>query len=287
LPDPKFFLLGIQILRSKLGFTSGWDVGKMRVPGEFSLFHSSIAIIIMTLTFSLWISSKLWNTIIPGGWSIQAEVGHYLFFPLLKKASTKQALLSLSFVNVFSSSIFVLVSRQSRPTAILSKLALAWCRLDLFVTISYFYIGMLAFRIFTSYLSLGNFEILRKNRISLIIFFASFVALPLNFGNQPEALLFLIFSILVAITIKNRSLLGLLFKKLGTYSYFIYFCHFQVLWVVESYLSHINRTISFKYDQLIIFLLVFLISIIFSAILAIPSFKFFEGPILKLARRVP
>ena len=47
-----------------------------------------LKIAIMTLSFTLFASSKYWS-LIPGGWSIQTEIFQYYLFPWLKKSSSR------------------------------------------------------------------------------------------------------------------------------------------------------------------------------------------------------
>jgi hypothetical protein len=50
-------------------------------------------ILLMTLTFTLFASNALWNSVIPGGWSIQLEVSFYVLFVLIKNYSAEKLLI--------------------------------------------------------------------------------------------------------------------------------------------------------------------------------------------------
>jgi peptidoglycan/LPS O-acetylase OafA/YrhL len=87
--------------------------------GFFHAMHSSTdlkitqqptVIAFLTLTFTLFISHTLWNTVIPGGWSIQSEVAHYALFPILKNQGLHRSAKILSIINL--SSVVLLLGRS-------------------------------------------------------------------------------------------------------------------------------------------------------------------------------
>ena len=78
-----FIALGI--LEARIIGKGPWLAARNVPEGGNSLVHTPLFIWILSLTFTLWLVDSLWNTVMPGGWSIQAEIAHYLAFPIIRK----------------------------------------------------------------------------------------------------------------------------------------------------------------------------------------------------------
>jgi peptidoglycan/LPS O-acetylase OafA/YrhL len=284
------FLL-VQVVMSRIFGEGGWLEAKKIMPGQQPSLHSSVGIFFLTATFMLWISASLWNSVIPGGWSIQAEVGHYLLFPILRKLSFSKIILFISLSNFFASAIyfFTTLSSQIHIPQILFQFIEAWIRLSLFASINYFLVGIFCFCIFNlvkqSSSPIQSLKHLEIPKPLILFYLLTFLIIPLPFGSQIQSIGY-VFIILVASTlISSSSLIGRIFSTLGKYSYFIYFAHFQILFLVLNLTKKLKINLSFPLAQPAIFVLLFLSTCLISTLLAIPSFRFFEGPFIKLAHK--
>jgi peptidoglycan/LPS O-acetylase OafA/YrhL len=76
------------------------------IDGESNFLHSPAGVIVLTLSFTLFFSASLWNSVIPGGWSIQAEVAHYILFPFIRRRSLNSVLKIVAVVNIFTSVLY-------------------------------------------------------------------------------------------------------------------------------------------------------------------------------------
>lgn len=105
-------------------------------------------------------------------------------------------------------------------------------------------------------------------------------------GNQFEVLGSLTLMILLSFGIQKNKIISKFFQFLGRHFYFIYFMHFLCLAVLyRLVLNHALFTGIFRSQQFVfVLILVFTLSI--SSIVAIPSWKYFEKPIIKIAHKV-
>jgi peptidoglycan/LPS O-acetylase OafA/YrhL len=114
----------------------------------------------------------------------------------------------------------------------------------------------------------------------------SLLLVPIPFGTQVEAIGYLLLMILVSFGILANQKLSSMFRFLGRHAYFIYFMHFLAL----SSASWIERRLDFTTSQLgaqqVVFICVLVYTLAISSILAIPSMKFFERPIIRMAHKV-
>jgi peptidoglycan/LPS O-acetylase OafA/YrhL len=258
--------------------------------GQSELLHSTAGVIVLTLTFTLFISASLWNGVIPGGWSIQAEVAHYLLFPFMRNRSFNSVLKIVTFINLLTSLAFFIRPKMEAFPDIFLKIMDAWFRLSLYSTIIYFLIGMLSYRVFTQLkesrfvdLKLADFNITNN---TILFFCISSLLVPCPFGNQVEAIGYISLMITFSFVILRNQMLSSIFRFLGKYAYFIYFMHFLALASVSSFTSRLNFTTSQLGAQQVVFALVFIYSLSVSSLLAIPSMKYFERPIIRIAHKV-
>lgn len=255
--------------------------------GNPSFLHSPVGMLLLGATFTLFVSASLWNTVIPGGWSIQAEVAHYILFPLIRRRSLNQVLKSLTLINCLTLGVdYFRAKIESFPKLILCILD-AWLRLGLYSTIGYFLIGILSYKVFSGSIKAwrdASFLTLKVSYSTAIFFALSLLVIPCPFGNQIEAILFLVTMILISLAILRIKLLNKFFQFLGRYSYFIYFMHIPILGLL--YLVLKGEILSLQSSpQFIVFTLVLFFALTFSSLLAVPSMKYFELPFMRLAHR--
>ena len=258
--------------------------------GQSSFVHSPLGVIVLSLTFTLFLSASLWNNVIPGGWSIQSEMAHYLIFTLVRNKSLN---LIINFSTLISFITYLaLIARPEIGTfpPLLLQLIDAWLRLGLYSTFGYFLFGILSFVVFNRSKEIG-FTGLKSIRasfsiISLMLYLAIFLLLPCPFGNQIEAVSYMLLMILISFGVLRSRLASKFFRFLGRYSYFIYFMHLIAVasahWFSEKFHFIPDSTGS----QQLVFASIFLYSLIISSLLAVQSMKYFEKPIIGLARKI-
>ena len=256
---------------------------------EFNYIDHNIVIFAMGALFLFWVSESLWNAIIPGGWSIQAEVGHYLIFPILRKISNLQILRYSFWVNLMSSLIyFSLPSLESLPRSITIPIE-AWIRLNLYATFGYFFLGILAAQLSSKIkeeldLKAAIYE-MKVHDKTFAFWLASFLLVPLSFGKQIEALGFLILCLLCSYGFSKVSILRLVLNSLGRYSYFIYFAHFLILELISFSVRTLGLNFNFYLGQIVAFGCILTITLATSWVLALPSHKYFESFFIRLSHR--
>ena len=133
--------LVINIVLSLLTKTGGFHSALSTLEPDFGTIHSFAAIILLTLSFTLFISGGLWNTVIAGGWSIQAEVAHYLIFPIMRNRPIASILRMLTLVNLLTGLIAITRPKLANFPELSLHLIDAWLRLSLYSSIGYFVIG--------------------------------------------------------------------------------------------------------------------------------------------------
>lgn len=179
---------------------------------------------------------------------------HY-FFPVLRRYSLNKILNCFTFINILT--IVVLFSTTGSQSVRwmyhLPKISEAWVRLDMFATSGYFLIGMISYRAFKAHQTGTSLSVIHKKLNiksgSLILYLTTFLFVPLNFGTQLESLGYLCLMIIMSVGVANSTRSTKLFASIGRYSYFIYFCHFQVLFFVEILLKRNTFTMRSVIDQ--------------------------------------
>jgi peptidoglycan/LPS O-acetylase OafA/YrhL len=248
---------------------------------------SLMSVVFLTLTFTLFFSSTLWNTVIPGGWSIQAEVFHYLLFVFLRRFQIAILFLVAGILNILSSLVFLLTSSQKNFGGLFFLLADSWSRLSLFSTFSFFSIGI----IFGFLIDKGFedfIQAIRGNRklyFSLGFFTLSMFTIPTPFGKTLEDVGTVVGFIVLSFYLTEKSLLNLFFVSLGKYSYFIYFAHFIVLDFVAWVTRRLVLNFDFLFSQKIILPPLILCVLAISWVLGYLSFRFIERPIINWSRK--
>ena len=254
--------------------------------GQSSIVHSPFVVTILTFTFLLFISASLWNSV-PGGWSIQAEVFHYFLFLIIRKMTIKKIMIyysALALLSIFFFEIFHEISSGSIAHSILA----AYFRLNLYSTIFYFLLGVISCKLFFERNIANDLEnVIDKNsNISwALIAFSLNLILPLAFGSNSQAVLFVFGMLLLGKVLLDIRFINSFLDKMGKYSYFIYFVHFRLLEILGGKSLSIERYIpKLLLGQADIFFSMLVIVISFSLLLAIPSWKLFEEPLLKFVR---
>jgi peptidoglycan/LPS O-acetylase OafA/YrhL len=262
-----FIIIGTLRIYSSDGFKL-----EIREFQEFSLVELLFTIF-LHLTFLTFLSAAAWNTLVPGGWSIQSEVLHYLMF--WKITRTNKNLLLNIYILVGLCSFSIQFIKEESVNIFLYNLIQSWLRLNLFSTIVYFILGMVYSNLmqgknipeFKSYFNL-------KCCIAIIIF----LNLPLNFGHNLIAIIFIAVSVFV-VTYSPKIISSAL-SRIGKYSYFVYFFHFIVIDLLYEFYSTQTR-IS---HQILMFFIFFSLATSISTFVGIFSYRFVEKPIMIYAK---
>jgi peptidoglycan/LPS O-acetylase OafA/YrhL len=248
--------------------------------------HALTYALIFGATFTLFINPHLWNSVIPGGWSIQAEVGHYLLFPFLKKFGILPVSLVLIIVNISTWSISKSVPNDDLNSAFSQSgiLVGSWLRLGLYNTFTFFLIGIIFSYVYKEFRGWSFSSQTYKHKALDSLVFASLlvslVIVPCPFGNSLEALFYLVSNLIVGFFVLKFNFLTLMLCKIGKVSYFIYFCHFLVLRFASYFVGDLCNI----ENQLVLFLCVFTVSIGISFLLATLSMKYIEKPFMLLVK---
>ena len=242
-----------------------------------SLFQF-ISIVLLNLTFLTFISATSWNTLVPGGWSIQSEIAHYLFFWRLIKIKWES--LVKIYILIGISTFLAQFIKKDLVNNFLFDVIQSWLRLNLFSTIVYFLIGIGYSKLLSGEIKFHlAFLVKPMNFIALTVF----LILPLNFGHNSVAVVFILLCLLV---VRNSPKILLKFlEKIGKYSYFIYFFHFIMVTVLFNFFSTKSNLPVNEASQILMFLLFFSISLGLSFFVGAFSFKVIENPIISVARR--
>jgi|688.fasta_scaffold17488_11 peptidoglycan/LPS O-acetylase OafA/YrhL len=260
------------------------------IDGESNFLHSPAGVIVLSLSFTLFISASLWNGVIPGGWSIQAEVAHYILFPSIRKRSLNSVLKIVASINFLTSAVYSARPRLDTFQETFLIVIDAWIRLGLYSTVGYFLIGILSYTVFNhlkgSRITELKFSDLNISHNAFTVFCISLLLVPCPFGNQIEAIGYLLLMILISFGVLRNQKLNSIFRFLGRYSYFIYFMHFLALASVNWITSRLDFTTSQLGAQQVVFIVIFLYSLTISSVLAVPSMKFLERPFMKMAHNL-
>jgi peptidoglycan/LPS O-acetylase OafA/YrhL len=277
-----FIALGI--LEARIIGKGPWLAARNVPEGGNSLVHTPLIIWILSFTFTLWLVDSLWNTVMPGGWSIQAEIAHYLAFPIIRKYD-KSFIFKIWAVSYFIFSVIEETKHLFLNIPLLGRILEALFRLNFLSNSLFFILGILAFSVYNNWKSgVGQSEIInsaKKNGIFIVLATLTTFFAPLTYGRTIDALGFIFISIIVTSAIIHMNLLKKMFLTLGKYSYFIYFCHFKVLTFMRFLLQDSDG--KFKIDvtpstlvEPLLFLIFLIITLLVSTLLAIPSHKYFE-----------
>jgi peptidoglycan/LPS O-acetylase OafA/YrhL len=278
----------VQIFRFYLGYDGGWADAQKFNQDQVSYLHHPLVIFFLSVTFMLWVSASLWNTVIPGGWSIQAEIGHYILFPLIGKYGIRNVIKYSCFIKLISLLILQLVSNTTffELPSFITLVANAWLRLNLFATFDFFILGVITYLVYSDKEVRSYRKILDKLQISptiFLLFTLTFFMVPLYSGRMIEALGFVVISVLVSVQIHKIVFIRRITIILGKYSYFIYFCHFNILFVVYKISTNFNLILVNIYSIYLFCIVLFLVVLVSSLAIAIPSFRYIEKPIISKA----
>jgi peptidoglycan/LPS O-acetylase OafA/YrhL len=244
--------------------------------------------IVLCLLFLGWTVSSL-VAIPTGGLTIQQEMGHYALFWLFRKKSVDFFLVSVivGYITYFLAKW--MVTALSGEVFIQSA-ATAWLRLSLFTSWPFFIFGGLAYLAFTTWRaksSPGKIAFSFKTGILLLI--TLLLGTQIFYSQETPSYFvigFVIFSVLLGITIDRIPNVNSVFWSIGRYSYFMYFFHFLVLRQLEVAYRNIfgAEPSTSPFWNILVLLGMFTASAAISWSVAWVSWRIFESPILRIAR---
>ena len=238
----------------------------------------------LATTFLLWISPEHWDSFLPGAWSIQIEVICYMLFWFFREKTASAILILASAVNIIGifSSFFSL-----EQWGLFESLR----RLTLNTGLNFFVIGWFMARIykvwktqsvFSSKDMVTLFGDSRLDKVALGVWLTTFIFSPAIYGNPIEALGFVVLAFLLALAMTRLKTAQTIFAYLGRRSYFVFFSHFVVLYFLNK-----SNAISFSEPMSLVaapILVILIVGVCTS--LAEVSFRIFEAPLMRLARRI-
>ena len=240
--------------------------------------------LVLAAPFLLWISPEHFDSFLPGAWSIQIEVYCYVLFWLFRKKSSKTILMLATVIN----SIAIFSSFFSYDDWGLFE---SLRRLTLNTGLNFFVLGWLIARIYRLWKTEGQPStrvVIKalghswKDSAVAVLWLTTFIFSPAIYGNPIEALGFAVLAFLLALAMTRLKTAQTIFAYLGRRSYFVFFSHFAVLYFLGK-----SNAISFSEPMSLIatpILVILIVGVCTS--LAEVSFRFFEAPLMRLARRI-
>lgn len=253
-------------------FDFGYYAKTMTILGEYS----NLTTFLLASTFLLFLVTPMWNWLVPGGWSIVSEVFFYLLFPIIRNMKLNKI---IALLNVLLVVAFILIyTEQIWSSLDTYGILRGYLNLKLYNCLPFFIGGMLVNEI-----SAGtrNFNQLVENnltKLNVISILALLMILPNANGSNAEALLTLVVTLILGVLVLKSKLCSLLLVYLGKHSYCIYFFHFHLLLLIQSF--YLNRYYSFVNSISLILLLPILTTLILfvSMLFARLSMNLFENP---------
>ena len=269
--------------------SSGNLIKSSAAPNETFFTFDTFSLIFLTLTFTLFFSDVLWNSVIPGGWSIQAEVAHYILFSVLRNKNMNRIFLITSFVNIFTFCLVKFSPLYFDQGNFFYKLIHAYLRLGVYSTFGFFLLGIVAF-LFINSSSASSSLIKITGRFGLfnssfLCFFMTFFLIPCPFGSQIEAVVIVTLILVISLPILQNDFLTRIFKLFGKYSYFIYFMHYLVISWLDRVVLFYKLTPGDRIPFAVTFFVVYFTVMLLSLAGAMVSFRYIERPAIEWARK--
>lgn len=253
------------------------------VIGSWPLF----AQFVLGAFFLGWLYAPLASTP-PGGWSIQAEMGHYLLFPLIRRHGAR---LLVATVIVGQLSYFVARGVVGLiPGSIPAAIGQGWMQMGLYGTWPYFVAGgvlALAWQARSQGMLSARVQAMMADRILVGLLLTALLlafATPVLMGTNAEAVGSVVILTAIAIAMNSIKYVSGALQSLGRTSYFIYFAHFFVLAAIGWVLS--RSALAILASPYVAWPVVFVLGLTISWALAQVSWRVFENPIIRAARRV-
>lgn len=258
--------------------------------------YSTPFVAISAGVFLLWFTSPLvFGEIIPGGWSIQAEVAHYAIFPSLRKLGISGLVTAVAICGFAYWGIELAL--QAKFEGVIGAMFTGLKTLTIATTLPFFLLGMILARLPKEKVSTRNwkFAVNHPKKVLNILVVLSGGILLLNAqvhgGSFFYALLFVSLFWLTSKYIAKSKLLSKPLSHVGKYSYFTYYFHFLMLFVATFLISRFkslpiySAVITSTWSYLVLIAVVFAIALGGSLLVAPLSYRYFERPFIARAAK--
>ena len=244
--------------------------------------------LVLSTFFLLWISPDHFDSFIGGAWSIQIEIVSYIIFWFLRGKGLKVILGTAILINLVGTVMAALAPMDEM--GVMSSIR----RLSLQTGFNFFVLGWLSSRLAKSsgwlQTSKPNSQGIEKSEFlsdvksrwpMLTLWVLTFLITPAYFGNPIEAIGFVCLALMLSgLAIRGKRSSQIL-GYVGRRSYFVFFAHFLILDIVEGVLvSPATPAVALLLTPLAVLLILGL-----SLVAGEASFRWFERPLMKFARR--
>lgn len=258
--------------------------------GQVQILHqehpelNTTLLVLLSLTFLMWLVPQAWGGFIPGGWSIQAEMLHYLFFSIVRRWKIEAILAAWLVLAVPTIFIDKLLIRVNLDLGIIE----GWRSQNLASTLLFFLAGCITYLVLQHYRTAG---LTTGGKALSIISLSVVLLLPLNnikSGQAFSAFGFVIYAVLLAYIIERAKVSPRMVGRIAKYSYFSYFFHFFALDLLEAlYLGEIAEPlplgqVGVGVGTLLVIVLVTTVSTLVGAL----SWRVFEKPMISLGDKI-
>jgi peptidoglycan/LPS O-acetylase OafA/YrhL len=232
-------------------------------------------LLFLQLTFMGWLVPTIWNSFVVGGWSIQAEMGNYALFAVLRKVKIQYLLWATAFV----SALYLFFLSYFVPETYLNIANSA-------VTSPYwFFLGLFI----ADFLNSHNHGEKIQFSVWIALIAATSITLLLNgpFVSQLVSMIVIIAAITVSLLIAAKGQVGWL-RVIGKYSYGMYFAHFLFILPLNRAHGLIAVSTGNQFSDfwaVIVMLLGFVFVVLGSLLVSMITFKFIESPIIAWSRK--
>jgi peptidoglycan/LPS O-acetylase OafA/YrhL len=240
--------------------------------------NSQIGLTLLSIPFMGWLSPVARDWLPVGGWSVQAEVGHYLLFPLVRKR--------------ISACVNVLIGLQVTEYLLhkypgwwssgwINVLAEGWLRLSLASTFLYFAIGYYLVVFLT--MRASNTQVPSSVAIRLIFCIGFSAWIPFFAGNNINAFAFIFIATIVGYVASQVGVLKWILLRAGKYSYFMYFSHFWLILIIQVFVQ--TQISDWPLGVNYTFALMYVVVVFFSMLLGSVSWQHFEQFFVQASRK--
>ncbi|WP_422122939.1 acyltransferase family protein [Planococcus sp. X10-3] len=265
-----------------------YKVGLIDTPQVYS-----VGLIFSTLTFTSLLNPDWLFSLVPGGWSISAEMIFYLLVPLLFlfiRNLRSALILFFASILIFLLSTFLVVELEfwGGRNELVDKFLFYWFPSQLPI----FSLGIVLFFILKEKIINGNLNNSSTAFSHFLIVGSILMIVILGITRDFDSIyfqkhfLFGIAFLLLAYglgTIQKHFLVNKIISFIGQVSFSMYLIHFFVLDVVIKIL---RMTISVYVSNFIFLMLLFLITLIISTLASYLAHKLIESPGIMLGRKV-
>jgi peptidoglycan/LPS O-acetylase OafA/YrhL len=219
------------------------------------------------------------NTIVPGGWSIGAEMLFYLAFPLFFYIYTKtQKLIYLPIIALIIANLFILVMYTQVGRQVFDN---TFYYHDIFTQLPVFAVGMYFFFMEKKFAKTSSLINLSSFFSLLLLSFAIFLKIHNN-KNIPITIAAISFCFLFRWFADHKFHLPLL-NKIGRLSFSMYIFHFLIAWPISfMFTDHLKGYL----NPYVLYTACVIITISLSMLISMISEQMIEKPGIKLGKKL-